>query len=236
MTNLIGLGYKQRVGKDLTAKIIQYLTSDPKVGFLEWEKFPHVRMCEWQNKKFADTLKDIVCLLTGCTKEQLEDAKFKEKELGEEWWYYKGEVGIYPYDTPYEANKKLPLIKPTFRMLLQQIGTDLFRNKLHPQIWVNALMGKYMIPEYYSNNELRRHVPQKWIISDVRFNNEAKAIKDRGGILIKINRNTGIQSTHLSETELDSYTDWNYEIDNNGSITDLINQVKQILLKEKIIN
>ena len=33
MTNLIGLGYKQRVGKDLTAKIIQYLTDKNYADF-----------------------------------------------------------------------------------------------------------------------------------------------------------------------------------------------------------
>lgn len=54
-------------------------------------------------------------------------------------------------------------------------------------------------------------------------------------ILIKINRDTGIQSTHQSEIELDSYTDWDYEINNNGSIEDLIKQVKDVLLKEEII-
>jgi hypothetical protein len=36
-------------------------------------------------KKYADKLKDFVCILIGCTREQLEDQEFKEKELGEEW-------------------------------------------------------------------------------------------------------------------------------------------------------
>ena len=37
------------------------------------------------------------------------------------------------------------MIKPTPRILLQQIGTDLFRNQLHPQVWVNATMADYKL-------------------------------------------------------------------------------------------
>ena len=49
--------------------------------------YPH--FSNYQIKKFADKLKDIACLLIGCTREQLEDREFKEKELGEEWVAYK---------------------------------------------------------------------------------------------------------------------------------------------------
>lgn len=264
MTNLIGLSGHMQSGKDLTAKIIQYFTSDLyKKNNFTFEQFSIITgndswnyCCNWQNKKFADALKDIVCLLIGCTREQLEDTEFKEKELGKEWWYYKLSIhndigGIKTQLKPYigyaeysdpKHLKELGLeecivevIKITPRLLLQLLGTECSRQIIHPNIWINALMSKYMIPEYYNNGELRRHVPQKWIVSDVRFKNECKAIKDRNGILIKINRDTGIKSIHQSETELDSYTDWDYIIDNNGSIENLIEQVKQILLKEEII-
>ena len=43
----------------------------------------------WKIVKFADKLKDIVCLLIGCTRQQLECREFKEKELGEEWGVWK---------------------------------------------------------------------------------------------------------------------------------------------------
>ena len=74
-----------------------------------------------------------------------------------------------------------------------------------------------------------------WIISDVRFPNEAKAIKDKGVILIRINRPGNDTGKHLSEIALDDYKNWNYVIDNNGTIEDLIEKVKQILIQEKII-
>ena len=48
---------------------------------------------------FADKLKDITCVLSGCTREDLEDYDFKENEL------------VPDYLRPYCGNAK----KPTFR-------------------------------------------------------------------------------------------------------------------------
>ena len=72
-----------------------------------------------------------------------------------------------------------------------------------------------------------------WIITDVRFPNEAQAIKDRGGILIRINRDNGTRAidvnAHLSETALDDYDGFDYVIDNDSdSVRDLIDKVKQL--------
>ena len=97
----------------------------------------------WKIVKFADALKDVVCLLIGCTREQLEDRDFKETELGEEWWYFKGRNGsLIPYTSDSKRSDE-DLIKPTPRMLLQQIGTDLLRNQLHEDVWINATMADY---------------------------------------------------------------------------------------------
>jgi hypothetical protein len=114
-----------------------------------------------QIKKWADKLKDIVCILLNCTKEQLENRDFKEKELGEEWWYWKldREGGyssiLLPYNTHAEAlqmYEDLKLVKLTPRLLMQLLGTDCGRNIIHPNIWVNALMSEYRT-EGLSKNE-----------------------------------------------------------------------------------
>ena len=181
----------------------------------------------WEIKKFADKLKTLVCLLIGYTREQLEDRVVKEKELGEEWWYYKGRNNsLIPYNTNSKRNPE-DLIKPTPRLLLQLIGTDLFREQLHPNTWVNASFANYL------NNA--------WIFTDVRFPNELEAIKKRKGVTIRINRGlverTGkmIQGPeHISETALDN-AEFDYVIENNGTIEELIEQVKKILIKEEII-
>ena len=118
------------------------------------------------------------------------------------------------------------VVKPTPRILLQQIGTDLFRNQLHPNTWVNATFANYQ-----DNN---------WIITDMRFPNEAKAIKDRGGITIRIerpnllNNQNNIKLEHISETSLDDYK-FNYYICNDSSIENLIAQIKNILIKERLL-
>jgi len=76
-----------------------------------------------------------------------------------------------------------------------------------------------------------------WIITDVRFPNEAKAITDRNGINIRLQRGGDYDidnNVHESETALDLYK-FDYVINNNGTIEELIEQIKEILLIEKII-
>lgn len=229
---VIGISGHINSGKDLVGIIIRFLTSTPKpfskdvlIKKLETPQnhsldFPY---SVWEVKKFADKLKDIVCLLIGCTREHLEDREFKEKTLGEEWWYYTDGKNIYPY-TSYEGNvKNLSLVLPTPRILLQQIGTDLFRNQLHTNCWINATFANYT-------------TDSNWIITDCRFKNEANAIKDRGGIVIRINRDTlnTSQFRHQSEVDLDDY-EFDYTIYNNSDISSLINSVRDMLIYFKIL-
>lgn len=231
---LIGISGKAGAGKDLVGVMIQYLVYTEGIINIEyWEKFKsntpfnQIVFSKYVIKKFADKLKTLVCLLIGYTREQLEDRILKEQELGEEWWYYKGRNNSL---IPYNKNSKRStedLIKPTPRLLLQLIGTDLFRQQLHPNTWVNASFANYL------NNA--------WIFTDVRFPNELEAIKKHNGITIRINRGlverTGkmIQGPeHISETALDD-AKFDYVIENNGTIEELIEQVKKILIKEKII-
>ena len=74
-----------------------------------------------------------------------------------------------------------------------------------------------------------------WSITDTRFPNEVKAIKEKDGIVIRINRETNYVSNHSSEIALDDYEDFDYTIDNNNCIDCLIEKVKEILKHEKII-
>ena len=88
---LIAINGRKQSGKDVVGKIIQYLIWNPKqlssnISFDNWlndvkDKYRTINS-KWQIKKFADKLKDIICLLINCTREQLEDESFKSKELG----------------------------------------------------------------------------------------------------------------------------------------------------------
>lgn len=108
----------------------------------------------------------------------------------------------------------------TNRELLQRFGTEVGRN-ISPTLWVDTLFSNYTDDDY-------------WIITDVRFPSEAKAIKDRGGILIRVNRNTGFTDNHPSETALDDYHDWDYRIDNDD-LDETILKVRDIMRSENFI-
>ena len=72
---------------------------------------------------FADKLKDITCVLSGCTREQLEDYDFKENEL------------VPDYLRPYCLNAE----KPTFRAFLQHFGSEVMRG-INDNIWIDCTL------------------------------------------------------------------------------------------------
>lgn len=131
---------------------------------------------------FADKLKDITCILSGCTREDLEDYEFKENKL------------VPDYLCPYCLNAD----KPTFRAFLQHFGSEVMRG-VNDNIWIDCTLS---------------NCGENAIISDCRFPNEAKAVKSRGGIVIKVVRpDAKASDNHQSETLIDEidadYTLWN---------------------------
>ena len=161
---------------------------------------------DWEIKKFAGKLKDIAEILSGVPKINFEDQEFKKQDMGLNW-------GM------------------TYRDLLQRLGTEAMRNGLHENVWVNALFA-----DYHFNIEEDEQMPN-WLITDCRFPNELEAVKAHKGITIKVIRDSGntVGTTHASETALDDYTEWDYVVDNNGSIEDLKTQVFSILEKESLL-
>lgn len=215
---IVGISGKIGSGKDTVGSFLQYLyecnsyketTITPSYkGYLEWVEIKPVRdVTSFRIKKFADKLKDMVCILINCTREQLEDHKFKNTVLGEEWWQYKyllhkkkgdGTVPIKNIKTEevewkfitkefYESLSSLEkdyhsahIVKLTPRKLLQLLGTDCGRNIIHPNIWVNSTLSKY-------NKDV-----DTYIITDTRFIEEAESIKSKKGFLIRVNRDKEI--------------------------------------------
>jgi len=279
--SLIAISGRIASGKDTVGKIIQYLVwrdmvesgriSFSNYSLKDFDKFDFgYQMSGWKQVSFASKLKDIVCLLIGCTREQLEDRSFKEAELGEEWWYWENSFGkrinyldnIIYGSTAKDGLTSRKLIKLTPRLLLQLIGTECGRNIIHPNIWVNSLFIDYH-PEDASYSEPERKLltailgnratsKSQWIITDMRFPNEYQAVKQRGGITIRVNRYNSTcvcvddssldcltpcsrKPQHESEVALDHVTDWDYVIDNSGTIEELVEKVRTILVNEKII-
>lgn len=106
---------------------------------------------------------------------------------------------------------------PEIRRLLQVFGTEVGRDMFGEDFWVNLAL----------NNAKE----DKVVISDVRFKNEANAIKAAGGQVWRINRHgVGPVTDHPSEVDLDSYA-FDYIIDNDFSVLDLNNVIDMILEK-----
>lgn len=291
--SIIGVSGKIFSGKDEIGKIIQYLTSEAYKKGRDYETFKRKQtgnldmepyyIPAFEVKKFADKLKDIVCMLIGCTRAQLEDRSFKEKELGEEWIKYelvysdkyqdtpyaktflnKGEAEIYIEEQNCVYSYNIEEIRLTPRLILQLLGTQCGRGILHPNLWVNSLMSEYK--DKYSSLSIQKDGAYQvsesmWLVTDMRFPNEMKAIEDKCGITIRVNRDkyeylpcyacqgggcpvcngygtisnlVKLENEHESETALDT-AEFNYVIYNNGSIEELIEKVRKILIKENII-
>lgn len=278
---LIGISGKIGSGKDTVGKIIQYLTVINKFeefknntfkDFLELDEeelFDNEegrikRLCDWEIKKYAYKLKQIVALLTGCTVEDLENQEFKNKNLSEDWIkYYASKKPVENFSIAPEVTKEhwellneegysKARVLWTYRELLQKLGTETMRDVIHTNVWINALFADYKFtmsdgwqPSYHNPDNSGGHQPAEpifpnWIITDCRFRNEAKAIEDRGGFIIRVNRNPvkgdvwKIGDEHPSETSLDNYK-FKYVIENDGTIEELVKKVSNILIKEKLL-
>ena len=269
---LIGISGKMGAGKNLVCTIIQGLTAAKKHNIenpsFEWIKKYYINSI-WEQKAFAGKLKQTASLLTGIPVEKFEDQEFKNTPIGEDWlvhWYI-DRVGQKHLTLSAEEaimadgrDSGQDLLTP--RLLLQLIGTECIRDKVHPNAWVNALFSDYLPAVTYQMeivnldaSGLQREKTGKfihseypnWIITDVRFPNELEAVKNRGGITIRVNRpyttvvgENGIPATfnqnqfHPSETSLDSAT-FDFVISNDKDIEHLINEVRKILEKLNII-
>jgi hypothetical protein len=255
---IIGISGKKGHGKDSLATMLQFLiaehnintrgqelfkggpesSTDPLFHFNIFSKWPDKeknRYSGWTRKAFAGKLKEITAHLIGCSLEQLEDRDFKESPLPEEW------NRMVPYPPPSRGFKVEPM---TPRQLLQLLGTDCGRKIIHPNIWVNATFSDYrpLDPEKRASMgnllDYSACTWPGWIITDVRFPNEAKAIKDKKGLLIRvsIDRELKVEDPHESETALDYYDGFDYHLIHGMSYEVGLKQARQFLINHKIIS
>jgi hypothetical protein len=118
---------------------------------------------------------------------------------------YKDALETYGY---VQAKKQFP----EFREVLQKLGTDVGRNLISDNVWVDATLariGRECGPD------------DNIVLTDTRFPNEADAIRKMGGYVVRIEREgVGPVNDHPSETSLDDY-DFDLIVTNNGPIEDL---------------
>lgn len=167
----------------------------------------------YKKLSYAGAVKDCASAVFGWDREMLEGCT-KESRLWREqidtWW----------------ANRLgIPNLTP--RYVLQNFGTELFRNHFHQDIWIACIEKKL---EKYD----------KVVITDCRFLNEINLIKNKNGIVIKIFRNeipklyydvkNGLEPSNLHQSEWKWInSDEDYIIINNKTIKDLENELEKIL-------
>jgi len=129
-------------------------------------------------------------------------------------------------DQLYGSSKEV--VDPTWqvspRVLMQTVGTDLFRNTLSTiipschNIWIrNLLLRVQSIPD-----------GTNIVVSDCRYTDEVTALKEMGAIIIKLERSKNVElDTHESECIND--IPYDYCIQNDGGLDDLFISVDTIL-------
>lgn len=201
MARFITLGGKKQVGKDTSAAYIAQLLAPQRVHIVH----------------FADALKEACSAIFGIEREDMETETGKKKITPVRW----------PEDEClYSGNGWRPNPQGEFmtvREILQFVGTNLFRNQLDPDIWVQSVYRKK-----YRDDDIV-------VVADCRFPNEAEFAKERG-ILIGVERNTGLESDgHASETALDDYMGYHYTVQNNGSFEQLRQALAKILAENNLV-
>ena len=101
---------------------------------------------------------------------------------------------------------------PEVRRLLQVFGTEVGRKMFGENFWIEQAFKR--AADY-----------ERVVIADVRFPNEADAIKQQGGKVWRINRhNHSAVNSHISEHAMDNYM-FDHVIYNDGTLDDLADEV-----------
>lgn len=113
------------------------------------------------------------------------------------------------------------------RTLLQVLGTDIIRNTIDKNFFINRIIEDIKVYSKFFDII---------IIGDARFPEEIDYIKNefKNVISVHINRKdmnllTKEEKKHVTETALDNYKRYDYEINNDGSIEDLKTKLEEII-------
>jgi hypothetical protein len=128
------------------------------------------------------------------------------------------------------------------RTILQVLGTDIGRG-IDPDIWVKKTLKRIKILQK-ENHDIYGLIPNinktsNIVITDVRFPNEAQALKDMRGILIHLIRPQNYEITNIPKSHQNHYSEQaideipkdiiNYTIMNDSDLMDFIKKSKKII-------
>lgn len=116
-----------------------------------------------------------------------------------------------------------PFWNMTGREIMQKFGTEAMRGAFGEDFWVKRWVIEYA----------RLSPKHSIVVSDVRTDTEANAIRDLGGIIVHLRRDSaglaGAEGLHSSEAgiKFDKASDiW---VDNNGTVADLVDEVHRLI-------
>lgn len=110
------------------------------------------------------------------------------------------------------------------RQIMQQLGTEAMKGTFGKDVWIKSWK------RYYALLGTTDHI----VVSDLRFDEEADAIRDLGGKIIHITRDnnpfalTGIAASHASEAGV-MKVEGDLWVGNNGSLADLWNAADSLV-------
>lgn len=107
----------------------------------------------------------------------------------------------------------------TPRWAMQSLGTQWGRESISPGLWVNA--ARHWI-------DVERKAGRPVVFDDCRFDNEARTVRDLGGIVIEITRPGLVRGTHESERGV-SPDLVNFSIPNTGTVSELTSALDRLL-------
>jgi hypothetical protein len=179
---IIGITGKAQSGKDTACRIVQLInTVDYDCACSEGEG----------EKYILDNVDNILPITCMWEKHAFAD-KLKECAsiiLGvPRFMFESGEFKESFTSLPLSNKEGEPM---TNREFLQYFGTEVGRS-IDKDLWIKALMYSY-----------GRDKESHWIVPDVRFPNEADAIRNAGGVLWKIEREGSGAGNHISEKLID---------------------------------
>lgn len=230
--SIVGIKGFKGSGKDAVASMISYILHDGimKASYDTWLLYNKNDFIENDEIiiHFADKLKDDISEFCGIDRKLLDRQDIKEEN------YYNFKTGIVSTNIKdadgviddideFDYDNLAPLlflynnnISIKIRVLLQYYGTNIIRN----HFWKEAFI-RYTINKAFDI----RNSKGQCIIADARFDNECEAIKQCGGMIIRVDRKSNNDNHDSHESEQITINKDDYVIDNTGTLVGLFYKV-----------
>lgn len=239
---IVGIKGTKGSGKDTVADMIRYIMAagTTQASYDNYIWFTKHRDSELDVPilHFADKIKDDLSIMFGISRECFDNHEYKDIK----YYLFQNNSFITPKEQKENPRHEIILAdlqentlakwRESFndnciiklRTLMQYYGTEIMRNHIGIDVWVNSTINKAIQNRDYYGFA---------VIADVRFVNEWQAVRNVGGKIIHVVRGRLEDKVeHSSEYITSSSSD--YEIENNGNLMGLFYKVLEFVKEEMI--